>query len=112
MVIHDQMEFHNVTALVEKPGLPGWALQRFPDSARESVNLDVADFCRSVEIRFYLEEHKPFLDSGKVYLMARSGPGEAVVFYGDYQSIEVIPLEQGVITEEEFAAKKRQLLGI
>ena len=98
MLIHDQMEFHNVTALVEKPGLPGLAMQRFPDYARESVNRDVADICRSVEIRFYLEEDKTYLDSGKVYLLARSGPGEAVVFYGDYQSIDVIELPAGVIT--------------
>ena len=96
MLIHDQMEFHNVTALVEKPGLPGLAMQRFPDYARESVNRDVADICRSVEIRFYLEEDKTYLDSGKVYLLARSGPGEAVVFYGDYQSIEVIPLDTSI----------------
>ena len=30
MLIYDQMEFHNVTALVEKPGLPGLVMQRFP----------------------------------------------------------------------------------
>ena len=92
------MEFHNVTALVEKPGLPGLVMQRFPDDARESVNRDVADLCRSVEIRFYLEEEQSSLSGGKVYLLSRSGPGEAVVFYGDYQLSEVVALPAGVIT--------------
>lgn len=98
MLIHDQLEFHNVTALVEKPGLPGLVMQRFPDYARESVNRDVADLCRSVEIRFYLEEEKNFLASSMVYLLSRSGPGEAVIFYGDYQSSEIVALPAGVIT--------------
>ena len=98
MLIYDQMEFHNVTALVEKPGLPGLVMQRFPDYARESVNRDVADLCRSVEIRFYLEENEPSLSGGKVYLLSRSGPGEAVVFFGHYQLSGVIALPAGVIT--------------
>ena len=98
MVIFDEMQFYNVTALVEKPGLPGWVLQRFPDYARESVNRDVADMCRSVEIRFCTDEKQMTCGSGAVYLLARSTDAEAVVFYGDYQATSVVSLPAGVIT--------------
>ena len=46
------MEFHNVVELEQRPGMPGYLMHRFPREVREAVNQDVADLCRSVELRF------------------------------------------------------------
>ena len=98
-MIFDQMEFHNVVELEQRPGMPGYLMHRFPREVREAVNQDVADLCRSVELRFYIEERCAI--RGAVYLMARSCDGEAVVFYGDYQQSQIIPLPKGVVTPVE-----------
>lgn len=98
-MIFDQMEFHNVAELEQRPGMPGYLMHRLPKEVREAVRQDVADLCRSVELRFVIEEECAI--SGAVYLMARSCDGEAVVFYGDYQQAQVIPLPKGVVTPVE-----------
>lgn len=97
MVLFDRIAFHNVYELTQEGALPGWAMRRFPERARNSVNHDAADFCRGVELRFCLEKPRRSLN-GTVYLMARGCDGEATVFYGDYQQPEAVPLPKGVIT--------------
>ena len=98
-MIFDQIEFHNVVELEQRPGMPGYLMHRFPRTVREAVRQDVADLCRSVELRFYIEEKCAI--RGAVYLMARACDGEAVVFYGDYQQAQVVPLPRGVVTPVE-----------
>ena len=98
-MIFDQIEFHNVVELEQRLGMPGYLMHRFPRTVREAVRQDVADLCRSVELRFYIEEKCAI--RGAVYLMARACDGEAVVFYGDYQQAQVVPLPRGVVTPVE-----------
>ena len=94
-MLFDGIDFFNVSELERRDGMPGWILHRFPKALREQLQEDVCDLCRSVELRFVLE---PLTQRGTVYVCARTCDGEAVVFYGDYQQAQVIPLPKGVIT--------------
>ncbi len=97
-MIYGPFELHNVTQLKELPGYPGLSLVRLPDDVRANVNEDVADLCRGVEIRFFVEPEQPAMQGGKLYLCARDTDGEAAVFWGDYEDYTVVPLPRGVIT--------------
>ncbi len=102
-MIFDGLSFHNVSAMPADSAYPGYRLQRLPDGVRTSVDAYAADLCRSVEIRFYVNEHPINKLGGAVYLLARDIDGEAVVFWGDYQVPTVFTLPCGVITPVQIA---------
>ena len=95
-MIYDQMEFYNVVEMESSPLYPGLTMHRFPLAVRSSISANPANLSRSCEIRFFLDDEKK--QSGAVYLLARDMEGEAVVFYGDYESPHPVKLPIGVIT--------------
>ncbi len=97
-MLYESFELHNVTQVKVLPGYPGRSLLRLPYDVRLCMNTDVADLCRGVEIRFFVEPEQPALQGGRIYLAARDTDGEAVVFWGDYQDNDVVPLPKGVVT--------------
>ena len=102
-MIFDGLFFHNVAAMPADSAYPGYRLQRLPNEIKAYVDSRAADLCRSVEIRFYVHENPLHVLDGAVYLMARDTDGEAVIFWGDYQTPDVIPLPCGVITPVHIA---------
>jgi lysophospholipase L1-like esterase len=84
-LIHDNLEFHNVAQLVEKPSTNGVRLQRVPESVREHVDEGTAGVMLSPatsEIRFRFKEG---CDS-TVITLSSDGGAVAYVYLGPFQA--------------------------
>ncbi len=84
-MIYENVELHNIEDLVSLEGLPGFRMQRVPESVRVNLNPE-AQFrmCRPAcaEIRFVCDYPV------SIELSCPSGTGSVEVFYGPFQSPE------------------------
>jgi lysophospholipase L1-like esterase len=108
MIIHENLEFHNVTDLETIPNQPGKVLARFPRDVRDSLGhlhqvegRFVSSVSTGCEIRF-VTDSSAFLLS----MSARECSGTIILFLGDiFHSIQT--LEQGKITTLKISRPER-----
>lgn len=100
VVLFHDIKFHNVVELSVQDGLPGYIIHRFPAEVRSAVTSEIAELCRSVELRFRTVKNAESVREPEItlYFMARNVAGEAAVFFGDYLQGDVIPLPCGIVT--------------
>jgi lysophospholipase L1-like esterase len=108
VIIHESIEFHNVSNLESVPNQPGLALARFPKQIRDSLGHPsqfdgryVASASTGCEIRFVTESNAFLLS-----MSARDCSGTIVIFNGDiFHSIQ--NLESGKITTFKITRPER-----
>jgi lysophospholipase L1-like esterase len=108
MMIHDDLEFHNVAELVAVEGLEGLRLQRIPESLRSEVDEGTGGVMLSPansEIRF---RFKPGCDDATITLASEEG-AVGYVYHGPFQgqSVEIGPEPTDVLIKDH---KRQKLL--
>ena len=88
-MIHENIEFHNISEIYKIEGEPGLRMQRIPENVRTKLN----ERCQfqmlkpaGGEIRFVAEDGEAEL----ILSSEEETPAKAVIFYGSFQAGEVV----------------------